>query len=436
MSSDAIYLLGDNPLHWGKGNGAGVTVTYSFANTWNADERAAAEKAMDLWSSVADINFKKVSTNGDIEYAKGDGSLLAWATWYYDNQRTFTDVTININEKTPDSANWDAGSSWFTRLLHEIGHAVGLKHPGNYESMKDGTGDEGPHIDAERDHQGTSVMSYNADPSAPGLRPLGPMWLDIQAVQQLYGANEDFASGNDVYRLSDGLAAVWDTGGRDRIEAGDDEPALIDLTRGIGLLGGEDRIVVIEGVVIEDATGNRGHDTLIGNAADNRLTGGDGQDQIAGEAGDDVLFGNQAADSLDGGAGEDTLYGGRGEDTLTGGAGDDILFGNREADILDGGAGSDTLYGGNENDQLAGGAGDDQLFGGQGDDVFHYAVGDGADTIGDFSAGDRLHITGIEDPVAGWVANDDGDAVLVFADGGSLTLAGVSTEEVSADWFV
>ena len=115
-----------------------------------------------------------------------------------------------------------------------------------------------------------------------------------------------------------------------------------------------------------------------GNALDNRLSG---------TALDNLLSGLGGDDRLDGGAGDDRLDGGTGRDTLTGGAGNDTLLGGADADKLDGGAGDDICIGG---------AGDDRIAGGAGADSFHFALGDGRDTIHDFDAqADRLVFEGL-----------------------------------------
>ena len=140
---------------------------------------------------------------------------------------------------------------------------------------------------------------------------------------------------------------------------------------------------------IENASGTRFDDQIIGTPAANVLRGGAGRDVLLGEGGPDVL---------DGGKGRDTaaladpnyevtpgvvasLMTGRvsaGEaagtrllhiENLTGGHGDDVLKGDRGRNVLEGDAGDDVLCGRPGNDKLIGGAGDDFLYGGEGTDV-------------------------------------------------------------------
>ena len=69
----------------------------------------------------------------------------------------------------------------YSLVAHEIGHALGLKHPGNYNGD-----DSGPFLSASRDNKDITLMSYN-----PGEKPLTEYRpLDIKALQYLYGSNE------------------------------------------------------------------------------------------------------------------------------------------------------------------------------------------------------------------------------------------------------
>lgn len=103
-----------------------------------------------------------------------------------------------------------------------------------------------------------------------------------------------------------------------------------------------------------------------------------------------LTAGSDSNDFLDSSGFGDTLQGRDGNDDLDGFGGDDVLEGESGADNLDGGDGRDQLFGGTGNDQLFGGVGtdeltggrdNDQLTGGAGNDIYHYARGDGFDTI-------------------------------------------------------
>ena len=141
------------------------------------------------------------------------------------------------------------------------------------------------------------------------------MALDILALQSIYGANETFASGDDIYlmpaskKVGVGYACIWDTGGIDTITASSKAAALIDLRAATGLVedGGGGHVCYTSGVpggytiavgaVIENATGSGRGDILIGNEIDNIITGLAGADLMTGGLGHDTFVFTQIKDT-------------------------------------------------------------------------------------------------------------------------------------------
>jgi Ca2+-binding RTX toxin-like protein len=160
---------------------------------------------------------------------------------------------------------------------------------------------------------------------------------------------------------------------------------------------------------IENVTGSKFDDVLVGNASANTLLAGDGNDTLAGGDGADVLNGGSGIDTADysassaavtinleigiakgGDAEGDTLIS---IENLIGSKFDDALVGDGNVNKINGGDGNDTLLGGAGNDVLDGGTGDDTLVGGIGADTL--SGGDGVD-VADYatsSAGVKVNLT-------------------------------------------
>ena len=198
-------------------------------------------------------------------------------------------------------------------------------------------------------------------------------------------------AGNDTIHGGAGADSIDGGGSADSIEGGDDNDT---LSGG----GGNDTL-----------RGGDGDDTLLGGTGDDSIDGGAGADSIEAGDGNDFVDYAVGGDTVDGGAGNDTIRGGfskgtddavlRGgdgdddittygaDDTVYGDAGNDFINADSGDELIDGGADNDTIFAGGGDDTITGGTGDDSITGGAGNDIFHYAPGDGLDTITDFNTG-------------------------------------------------
>ncbi len=198
---DALVVGADT--RWGPHMmGAGYTVTYSFMEslpsyhgsdssftTFNETMKAAARQALDAWASVSNLSFVEVSDAGDggeIRFGANFQASSAGYAYYPSTSDIGGDIMI-ANNYAYNLAP-EVGTYGYLTLLHEIGHAIGLKHPGNYS----GTG-SGPFLSSDLDNYDTTVMSYYEGPSGV-VSALG--WLDVASVQYMYGQSSAGSSGN------------------------------------------------------------------------------------------------------------------------------------------------------------------------------------------------------------------------------------------------
>jgi Ca2+-binding RTX toxin-like protein len=319
-------LLPPGQLSWSPTLGQGVTVTFSFMTAvpsyygpgkeernnfipFSANQVEAAKRALAIFSRMTNLQFIQVDdagSGGQIRFgtaALGD-KTNAWA-YFPSSSPTGGDVWLN-NQNDVNSKQND-GESGFLTLIHELGHALGLKHPGNYNGSNGST--PGPYLPTGEDNFKYTTMSYNSHPGS-GVFASTPLLYDIAALQYLYGANTSTRRRDDTYFWMPGkafVATIWDGDGRDTINAGNQTMAVsINLNPGSfssigpGIDGSNvratDNLAIAFNVNIENAVGGMGDDVLTGNSLGNRLYANNGNDYLGGGAGNDTLTGGAGTD--------------------------------------------------------------------------------------------------------------------------------------------
>jgi len=285
--------------------------------------QALAREALAAWTGATGIEFRLVAGPADIVFQDDEPGSWGGPTRIVNG--TIEQGTVNIGTSFLERWGDDVGSYTFFSYLHEIGHALGLGHPANYNSSAEFDGD----ATFRNDSWQMTVMSYFSQDDNPHIDasraiPITPMVADIAAIERLYGPAPEAQGGDSTYGTGSDVdgplgqilalpepsaQTIVDTGGIDWIDtSGDASDALIDLRPGAhsSILGAAGNLTVAPGSDIENARTGAGADRLVGNGLGNVLQGG---------AGDDTLEGGGGADRLVGGPGSDVLRGGDGRDT-------------------------------------------------------------------------------------------------------------------------
>jgi serralysin len=492
MGAGVLYR---EDLAWVSTPGTGATVTWGV-RTSDADsstdasgnaapfsvlssaEIDAVKTALALYSDVSGLTFQQVNPGG----TTNDATMLfsnytsttdgAGAYAYYPGSTASGDVAgdVHLNTDSISTTSIPSGSYSQFVIMHEIGHAVGLVHPGDYNAAPGTAVTYANNAQFIEDSHQYTVMSYFDETNTGASYDSYPdtlMLYDIYALQQLYGVNHATRSGNTVYGFNANagdiynfainttpVMSIWDGAGVDTLDvSGFTQNQIVNLNEGtFSNIGGLTKNVSIAyGAVIENAVGGSGDDTITGNAFANVLTGGNGNDILMGQTGKDTLLGGNGNDVLSTGLANVAIgygYDSVGGDSIDGGAGTDRLlldrvyftksftidltdttvlqtlgdgtqiinveqiafYGGSGNDGVKGGLLDDTIDSGNGNDTLDGGAGNDMIYGGGGNDVITASAG--FDIIYGGAGADKITVTALTDLAqgsSGFVYGEDGN---------------------------
>ena len=202
---DLADYLTDGFWEWSGGSRAAFDV--GPGGTLTADITALTESgqqlarwALEAWSNVTGINFRFVDNdNADITF---DDEEAPDPTGGFSSSNGVIDTGfVNVPESLISKSNPTIGSGALSSFIHEIGHALGLGHPGPYSGDNVAYGVDNLFL---IDSSQATVMSYfsganNTYVQADNAEEVTPMIADIIAIQDLYGTPNDINADDTVY---------------------------------------------------------------------------------------------------------------------------------------------------------------------------------------------------------------------------------------------
>lgn len=359
-------------------------------------EKTVARESMVLWDDLIAVKIvEKVGNGADILLSNTTtGPAQAWA--YYPGQGYkfqgdvwTADPTVNWTNQWLDYSGYGR-----TTLIHEIGHTLGLSHPGDYNF-----GDDGPDPDTlpdpityegdafyAQDTKQYTIMSYFTDQKSGaqaidvnlGLlnNPQTPLLHDILTIQSKYGADPTTRAGDTVYFANSNAGnavydlnsnpfpylSVYDAGGNDTFDFSTaNSGVFIDLrpgsfssaTAGYQTLAQANAATEAFNAVTDEtqgdfalwsAAGYAGWVAQVQSIGANRVLSDTGVAGITATSHRNVSIAyNTIIENAIGGSARDYLVGNDVANKLSGNAGNDVLSGLGGNDTLDGGLGSDAV---------------------------------------------------------------------------------------------
>ena len=211
-----------------------------------------------------------------------------------------SDIFISKNYSNPLFLSGTHTNYDYEILVHEIGHALGLKHPFESDRSNDIT------LTDYEDQTKFTAMSYDEDPNTfDGTFRV----LDWMALTEFYGVNPSYNNANNVYTFSDDIGVfIIDGSGVDQINAGNsNKDIFLDLRSGTHSYEGQfsskisdpNQLTISHGSDIENIILGRGNDNVIGNNLPNVIETSEGNDLIYPSEGADVINSGPGFDAID-----------------------------------------------------------------------------------------------------------------------------------------
>lgn len=361
-------LASDNYWHADLDN-----ITFSFNSSIPAEYyNYSSNELIDSWTSLSTeqedvvrsiieelndlvgITIEETSLTGDIRFNIVDMNANTSGFSFFPGNDSFAgDIFLSSDFNTlPQEYSLDIGEWGYSTIVHELGHALGLKHPFEGSNVLATNLDDVNHSIMSY----TNINSYSASLSFSNkgisidynqIQPSFYSLYDVAALQAIYGVNENTNTEDNIYTTSFTnyeVITIWDAGGIDTIDLSQTKGEttldlragslnsvdqytlsevidiqidiatqnsaqryhswivenITDLYESDNLYTGIDNFAIATGVVIENITTGSGNDIITDNEVDNYIVTSAGNDKI--------YLGNGGNDFVDGGDGNDSLY--------------------------------------------------------------------------------------------------------------------------------
>jgi serralysin len=324
------------------------------------EQQVATKTSLDLVESYTNLTFT-LAANGTaaasaLRFAK-TGGTTSFGSFPGDGRIAGDVFLASPGGDVPEAPTSYFGTDGFLTIMHELGHALGLKH--GHEATPNGA--LAPDVNDNEFSIMTYASYFGANTSTPtgaipGSSPQSFMMFDIAALQELYGANFSKRGTTALYTWSPATGQEFINGKPAPFTGTTSTNTIFTTVWTMGALATYD-LSAFNGNQVDDmrpgrwlafstaqlASLNNQVDAgtpgfmAQGNVYNALLFNGDKRSEISNIItgnGNDVVWGNDIDNTISTGAGTDTIYAGTGNDIISGGAGPDTSIFSSGYDVL------------------------------------------------------------------------------------------------------
>ena len=303
---------------------SGSTTELAGFQAFTLAQQSIHNTAFSLWGDLIAVKLAQANSfKGQIAVAYTDTGIAYAHAYAPEGSGSDGDIWYNknMNSGSQNLLDPQIGSRVFTTFIHEIGHALGLNHMGNYNGEAGVA--NGP--SSYQDSTVLSIMSYYGPDSknsgentvawanwtgSDGViySPQTPMLSDISAIQKIYGASTSTRSGDTIYGFNSNIQGaqadiynfsinknpiltIFDSGGVNTIDlSGYKTDSIVYLNQGgmSSINGMTHNLDIAHNTIVQKFIGGDGVDTVSAN---------DFGDYIKGLAGNDIINGGKGIDT-------------------------------------------------------------------------------------------------------------------------------------------